>query len=132
MPIMYSLSRRKLRLAEALRSRALRTDAVESITCDWLSPVVVVGLVGQLLIGSWWVVSATSFGIVWFLVREGRRRAKTTRAATITEVMGKPDPTPRRCWVTKSHKLVRPLRGPVPASMVLPCAGCFDRASPSA
>ncbi len=32
-PIMYFLSRRKLQVANALGSRALRTDAVESITC---------------------------------------------------------------------------------------------------
>ncbi len=72
MPIMYFLSRRKLRLAEALGSGALRADAIESITCGWLSLVVVAGLVTQLLIGAWWVDSVTSLGIVWFLVREGK------------------------------------------------------------
>jgi divalent metal cation (Fe/Co/Zn/Cd) transporter len=72
MPIMYFLSRRKLRLAEALGSRALRTDAVESITCGWLSLVVVGGLMAQLVLEAWWVDSATSLGIVWFLVREGK------------------------------------------------------------
>jgi hypothetical protein len=34
---MWVLSRRKVRIAEALGSQALRTDAVESITCGWLS-----------------------------------------------------------------------------------------------
>ncbi len=58
MPIMYFLSRRKLRLAEALGSGALRADAIESITCAWLSLVVVAGLVTQLLIGAWWVDSS--------------------------------------------------------------------------
>jgi|SRR5271166_5702248 len=72
MPIMYFLSRRKLRLAEALGSRALRADAVESITCGWLSLVVVAALLAQLVIGAWWVDAAASLGIVWFLVREGR------------------------------------------------------------
>ena len=71
-PIMYFLSRRKLHLAEALGSRALRTDAVESITCGWLSLVVVAALVAQLLIGAWWVDAVASLGIVWVLVREGR------------------------------------------------------------
>jgi hypothetical protein len=52
MPIMYFLSRRKLRLAEALGSRALRADAVESITCGWLSMVVVAALLIQLVIGA--------------------------------------------------------------------------------
>ena len=72
MPIMYFLSRRKLRLAEALGSRALRADAVESITCGWLSLVVVAALLMQLVIGAWWLDDAASVGIVWFLVREGR------------------------------------------------------------
>jgi divalent metal cation (Fe/Co/Zn/Cd) transporter len=72
MPIMYFLSRRKLHLAEALGSRALRADAVESITCGWLSLVVVAALLAQLVIGVWWVDAAASLGIVWFLVREGR------------------------------------------------------------
>jgi len=46
-PIMWLLSRRKLQIAEALGSRALRTDAVESITCGWLSFVVLIGLLGS-------------------------------------------------------------------------------------
>jgi hypothetical protein len=37
-PIMYFLSRRKLQVANAIGSRALRTDAVESITCGWCFP----------------------------------------------------------------------------------------------
>ena len=72
MPIMYVLARRKLRLAEALESRALRADAVESITCGWLSLVVVAALLAQLTIGAWWVDAVASLGIVWLLVREGR------------------------------------------------------------
>ncbi len=71
-PIMYFLSRRKLALAEKLGSRALRTDAVESITCGWLSLVVVAALIVQLVIGAWWVDAVASLGIVWFLIREGR------------------------------------------------------------
>jgi hypothetical protein len=43
-PLMYFLSRRKVRLANALGSRALRADPVESITCGWLAFVVVGGI----------------------------------------------------------------------------------------
>ena len=71
-PIMYVLARRKLAVASAIGSRALRADAVESITCGWLAFVVVGALVAQLLIGAWWVDAAASLAIVWFLVREGR------------------------------------------------------------
>jgi divalent metal cation (Fe/Co/Zn/Cd) transporter len=71
-PVMWFLSRRKLQIAEALGSRALRTDAVESITCGWLSFVVLIGLLAQLALGAWWVDTATSLVIVWLLVKEGR------------------------------------------------------------
>jgi divalent metal cation (Fe/Co/Zn/Cd) transporter len=71
-PIMYNLSKRKLRLADALGSRALRTDAVESITCGWLAFVVVAALVAQFATGLWWIDPVASLGIVWFLVREGK------------------------------------------------------------
>jgi len=71
-PIMYLLAKRKLAVAEAIGSRALRTDAVESITCGYLAAVVVVGLLAELLTGFWWVDAVTSLAIVWFLVREGR------------------------------------------------------------
>jgi divalent metal cation (Fe/Co/Zn/Cd) transporter len=71
-PIMYLLAKRKIAIAEKIGSRALRTDAVESITCGWLAAVVVVGLIAQYITGAWWVDSVTSLGIVWFLVKEGR------------------------------------------------------------
>jgi divalent metal cation (Fe/Co/Zn/Cd) transporter len=65
------LSPRKLRLAAALGSRALRTDAVEGIACGWLSLVVMIGLLAQLVFGAWWVDEATALPIVGLLVREG-------------------------------------------------------------
>jgi divalent metal cation (Fe/Co/Zn/Cd) transporter len=71
-PIMYFLSHRKLVLAKVLGSRALRADAIESITCGWLSFVVVAALAVQFLIGAWWVDAVASLGIVWLLIREGR------------------------------------------------------------
>jgi divalent metal cation (Fe/Co/Zn/Cd) transporter len=71
-PIMWLLSRRKLRVAEALGSRALRADAVESITCGWLSFVVLIGVLAQLALGAWWVDSVTSLVIVGLLIKEGR------------------------------------------------------------
>jgi divalent metal cation (Fe/Co/Zn/Cd) transporter len=71
-PIMYFLSRRKLQVADALGSRAMRTDAIESITCGWLAFVVVAALLAQLVIGAWWVDPLASLAVVWLLVREGR------------------------------------------------------------
>jgi divalent metal cation (Fe/Co/Zn/Cd) transporter len=71
-PAMALLARRKLRIAEALGSRALRADAMESITCGYLSVVVVTGLLTQAVTGAWWVDGVTSLAIVWLLVKEGR------------------------------------------------------------
>ena len=71
-PIMWLLSRRKLRLADALGSRALRADAMESVACGWLSFVVLIGLLAQLALGAWWGDAVTSLVIVWLLVKEGR------------------------------------------------------------
>lgn len=71
-PIMYLLSKNKLRLAERIGSRALRADAVESITCGYLSFVVVIGLLAQLLLHVWWMDAATSLAIVYFVLKEAR------------------------------------------------------------
>ena len=71
-PVMYVLARRKLKVAEAIGSRALRADAVESITCGYLAVVVVIGLMAELLTGFWWVDAVTSLAIVWFLLKEAR------------------------------------------------------------
>ncbi len=71
-PIMYALARQKIRVATSLGSRAMRADAVESITCGWLSSVVVVGLAARVLVGAWWIDPVTSLAIVWFVVKEAR------------------------------------------------------------
>ena len=71
-PIMFALSRQKLKVADRLESRAMRADAIESIACGWLSLVVVVGQVAQLASGTWWVDAVASLVIVYFLVKEGR------------------------------------------------------------
>lgn len=71
-PVMRYLARRKIALADKLGSRALRADAMESITCGWLSVVVVVSLAAEAVLGAWWVDPIGSLAIVWFLIKEGR------------------------------------------------------------
>jgi divalent metal cation (Fe/Co/Zn/Cd) transporter len=71
-PIMRYLARHKIDLADKLGSRALRADAMESITCGWLSLVAVVSLTIQALFGFWWIDSVGSLAIVWLLIKEGR------------------------------------------------------------
>ena len=71
-PIMRYLATRKLAVAKQLGSRAMRADAMESITCGWLSLVVVVSLGAQALFGMWWIDPVGSLAIIWFVVKEGR------------------------------------------------------------
>lgn len=69
MPILAGM---KLKVAARLKSRALRADAMESITCGYLSLVLIVGLAATRLFGWWWLDSAASLVLVPFLVKEGR------------------------------------------------------------
>jgi divalent metal cation (Fe/Co/Zn/Cd) transporter len=62
----------KLRVAARLNSSALRADAMESITCGYLSIVLIVGLAATRLFGWWWLDSVAALGLIPFLVREGR------------------------------------------------------------
>jgi divalent metal cation (Fe/Co/Zn/Cd) transporter len=71
-PAMRYLARRKIAIAEQIGSRALRADAMEAVTCGWLSFVVVVSLTIQWLVGAWWIDDVGSLAIVWLLVKEGR------------------------------------------------------------
>jgi divalent metal cation (Fe/Co/Zn/Cd) transporter len=72
-PVMWWLAKAKIQVADQIGSRSLRADAVESITCGYLSGIVVIGQVAQLLAsGWWWVDSVTSLAIVVLLVKEGR------------------------------------------------------------
>jgi divalent metal cation (Fe/Co/Zn/Cd) transporter len=72
-PVMWWLAKAKMRIAEQIGSAALRADAVESIACGYLSGVVLIGLIVQLLMpGWWWVDSVASLAIVVLLVKEGR------------------------------------------------------------
>jgi divalent metal cation (Fe/Co/Zn/Cd) transporter len=71
-PSMRYLAYRKIVVAEKLGSRALRADAMEAVTCGWLSFVVVISLAAQWAFRAWWIDGVASLAIVWLLVKEGR------------------------------------------------------------
>lgn len=71
-PAMRYLALRKLRLADQIGSRALRADAMEAVTCGWLSFAVVIGLGAEWALGFWWIDPIASLAIVGLLIREGR------------------------------------------------------------
>ncbi len=69
MPILAAY---KLKVAARLNSRALRADAVESITCGYLSIVLMIGLGATRLLGWWWLDSAAALALIPFLIKEAR------------------------------------------------------------
>jgi divalent metal cation (Fe/Co/Zn/Cd) transporter len=71
-PAMRYLARRKIAIAEKIGSRALRADAMEAVTCGWLSFVVAISLAAQWLTGAGCIDAIGSLAIVWFLIKEGR------------------------------------------------------------
>jgi len=62
----------KLKVAARLNSRALRADAMEAITCGYLSIVLMVGLAATRLFGWWWLDSVAALALIPFLIKEGR------------------------------------------------------------
>jgi len=62
----------KLKVAARLDSRALRADAVESITCGYLSIVLMIGLAATWLLGWWWLDSVAALALIPSLINEGR------------------------------------------------------------
>src|SRR5438876_4435714 len=62
----------KLKVAARLNSRALRADAVESITCGYLSIVLMVGLAATRLLGWWWLDSVAALALIPFIIKEAR------------------------------------------------------------
>ncbi len=69
MPI---LARAKIRIAEVIGSKALRGDAMETITCGYLSWVLLIGLIVNILFHWWWLDSVAALVLVPFLIKEGR------------------------------------------------------------
>ena len=67
MPILAAY---KLKVAARLNSPALRADAIESITCGYLSIVLMIGLAATWLLGWWWLDSVAALGLIPFLIKE--------------------------------------------------------------
>src|SRR3989454_11341734 len=65
------LARAKLRVADALGSRALRADAHETIVCAWLSFTTLLGLALNAVLGWWWADPVAALAMVPLIVREG-------------------------------------------------------------
>jgi divalent metal cation (Fe/Co/Zn/Cd) transporter len=62
----------KLKVAARLNSRALRADAIEAITCGYLSIVLMIGLAATRILGWWWLDSVAALALIPFLIKEAR------------------------------------------------------------
>jgi divalent metal cation (Fe/Co/Zn/Cd) transporter len=69
--VMPLLARAKLRVANALGSRALRADAHETIVCAWLSFTTLLGLALNAALGWWWADPVAALAMVPLITREG-------------------------------------------------------------
>ena len=65
------LAKAKLRAAGEIDSRALRADAMETLTCGYLSWILLAGLALNAVTHWWWIDSIASLAIVPLLIREG-------------------------------------------------------------
>ncbi len=66
------LAKAKIRVADAIGSRALRADAVETFTCGYLSWALLAGLAANAALHWWWLDGAAALAIVPLLAKEGR------------------------------------------------------------
>ena len=65
------LAKAKLRIADAIGSRSLRADAMETLTCGYLAWVLLASLALNAVTRWWWIDSVGSLAIVPLLLREG-------------------------------------------------------------
>ncbi len=69
--VMPLLAREKRRVAAALGSRALETDALQATLCMYLSAILLAGLVLNAALGWWWADPIAALAMTPFIAREG-------------------------------------------------------------
>jgi divalent metal cation (Fe/Co/Zn/Cd) transporter len=79
--IMPLVSWGKVRAAKSIGSDALRSEALETLACSYLSLTLLLGLVANAVAGWWWADPIAALLMVPWLVKEGwgGSAAKTTR-----------------------------------------------------
>ncbi|MFI5310775.1 MAG: cation transporter [Gemmatimonadales bacterium] len=69
--VMPMLARAKRRVAHALESAALRSEARQSSLCAWLSSIALAGVLLNAAAGWWWADPAAALAMVPIIVLEG-------------------------------------------------------------
>jgi divalent metal cation (Fe/Co/Zn/Cd) transporter len=75
------LAKAKSRVAGKIDSRSLRADAMETLTCGYLSWVLLAGLILNAVTPWWWTDSVASLAIIPLLVREAREALSGERCS---------------------------------------------------
>jgi divalent metal cation (Fe/Co/Zn/Cd) transporter len=76
---MPALVRAKLKISSAINSPALKGDAACGAVCLYMAATLLVGLLLRAACGWWWADPVAAFGIVYFIVREGREALTAQR-----------------------------------------------------
>jgi divalent metal cation (Fe/Co/Zn/Cd) transporter len=71
--VMQWLARAKRHVGIAMDSRAVQADSSQTSACVYLSIVVLCGLVLNAVLAWWWADPLAAFGVVVFLLVEGRK-----------------------------------------------------------
>jgi len=69
--VMPLLSGAQRRTGRELNSGAVVADSIQTLLCTYLSAVLLVGLLGNALLGWWWLDPLAAFVIAGVAVREG-------------------------------------------------------------
>ena len=77
--IMPLLWQGKLRVAKRIGSAALKADAACSVTCAYMSLILLAGLLLNRFFGWWWADPLAALALVYFLVQEGREALHEAR-----------------------------------------------------
>jgi divalent metal cation (Fe/Co/Zn/Cd) transporter len=75
---MFWLYKAKIRVAKALNSKALRSDAVCSLACIWLSGILLAGSGIYYMTKVWWVDSLAAIAIAGLILREGMENIQSS------------------------------------------------------
>jgi divalent metal cation (Fe/Co/Zn/Cd) transporter len=81
---MYFLYRAKMKVALALDSKTLRSDAICSAACIWLSLVLLLGSAAWRFGGVWWADSVAAVIIALLILREGVENLRASWAREFT------------------------------------------------
>jgi divalent metal cation (Fe/Co/Zn/Cd) transporter len=90
--VMPYLGIAKQRLADQLGSSATRGEGRQNILCAYLAGALLIGLLGNALVGAWWLDPAVGLLIAALAVKEGREAWRGEGCCVATPLLGAGEP----------------------------------------